>query len=514
MVATLAFATGIAELYGSNRGQLGLGYLVKKCILPVCLIFLAYPGGFFAYIGMLAIASAIFGFFQVAPGAKASDRMRWARLGVISVVVACLVSFVLAPFGAFHLFKRSMETANQTVGWLLPLINPWLLSGLPVYLSDFFTSSKEGGQPLVYLPFVVVVLGLAFGSARAFGRQAQGAVVWGRSSSPERAGLIWAISLTFLVSLIIYLLVYMFIGNRYQTWKFASFVVLPLSFVPLALFITVFRFYWKKWIKIVLLIPALLIVIFIGYHFSLILPLKQIPGKVYGTVSAETYINVLSSIFKNVKPGSAVILYLQDDSNLMLAARYFYNNPPYKVKLVKAHWLYTNFMHADFSKFINSTDNYIVISDRSFAGLFNSSSLERHSSELYVYEPLWFKEHGYVVILGVNIHEKWKLATKWVTVKVGLPEKLIGRPVKLALALTPADNDLATGQADLVIHGSQESYPNQAVPGLVEGTIGAELTNSGMFIATVKFDENDFSAAWGGKGPNLIFDKVTVEAAN
>jgi hypothetical protein len=264
-----------------------------------------------------------------------------------------------------------------------------------------------------------------------------------------------------------------------------------------------------KKLKQVLGICILLLLISIGYRFSALMPLNKFPEKMYGVFPAESYMSTLAKMFQDFEKNTTVFLFVEDDSDLFLLLEFFKNNTRHKVRLINYHWAFNSIFLSDYSKFLLRNENYVVVSDRQFEGIFNDAKGARKPGELTVYEPTWFREHGYAVIFGTNLRSEWKLRSDWVTVKVILPEELKGKEVRLGLDFSSGEPLPPGTGADLVFFGSKEVARASEFDGKVWGVASSELTEAGLIIASVRLT----GPVAGTRDTGLILDRITVVEA-
>jgi hypothetical protein len=491
MVAGLAFLAALDELMAGGRGK-PRSHDVTRALIPVLLLFLAYPGGFFAYFAVLTMAACLIGFFRSETGPLVSRISGASRAGVGTLVLVLLLCLLLAPFEGFHLFTRSLATYSQKAGWLLPLISPWLVSGLPVFDHAHFLDETVIWSGPLYALLIPAVLALSWSLWRRPGPdRPAGGEPGSPRPGPDKPAIV-AIALTFVISILGYIFVYFFRGNSYQVWKFASFCALPLSFIFPALLYHLFLTNFNKILKKVLIFVFIIVLLFIPYRLSLYRPITSFAEKFYLVKPPYEYINIISSILSNIEPGSTILIDIVDDTELFLTMEFFKTIKFFNPILLNPNWAFFSVPIGNYGDPLRN-DNYVIISRSDFPGLFNGHNTTREDINVHFYSNNWIKEHGYVVLYGVNQGIDWFLLEPYLTARVGLPEALIGQPVKLSIDIEPAEgSDPGSGFCG---YSARLAFQEKGGPswvetpvGRVEGVADASMTSDGVLTATVRLD--------------------------
>jgi hypothetical protein len=514
MVAGLAFLAALDVLIAFGRGE-PRSHDVKRLLIPVLMLFLAYPGGFFAYFAVLTMAACLTGFFRSETGPIVSRISGALRAGVGTLLLVLLLCLILAPFGGFHLFSRSLATYSQKEGWLLPLISPWLLSGLPIYDHAHFLDETVIWSGPLYALLTPAVLALAWAVWRGPGPDRPAG---GESGSPRPGPdkpAILSIALTFVISILGYIFVYFIRGNSYQLWKFASFCALPLSFIFPSLLYYLFLMKFNKTIKKALILAFIIVLLFIPYRLSLYRPITSFAEQFYLVKPPYQYINIISSILSNIEPGSTILIDIVDDTELFLTMEFFKTVKIFNPILLNPNWAFASVPIGNYGNPLRN-DNYVIISRSNFPRLFNGHNASRTDINVYFYSNNWIKEHGYVVLYGVNQGIDWFLLEPYLTARVGLPEALIGQPVKLSIDIEPAEgSDPGSGFCgySVLFAFQEEGGPSwvETPVGRVEGVADASMTSDGILTATIRLNRE------APKGPaprcRLTLKSVRVDQA-
>jgi hypothetical protein len=237
IVATTAFLLSLDQLiliYTNKTNNYKLKYI--KFFFPMFFLFICYQGGYFAFLFIIIFASFALAFFTAVNTQFVKRTFLALKKGTAPILTIFLLSCLLAPFQTFHLFKRSVQTAKQTAGWTLSLLNPWSFSGLPFYQDGEFKYYSLDSSPLTYVAFIGVILLIVYLitiNKDLFLKKTEGYShnnIANLNFGPQ-IQIIFALISTFIFSIALYLIFYSIFGSKYQGWKFASYSALPLSFL-------------------------------------------------------------------------------------------------------------------------------------------------------------------------------------------------------------------------------------------------------------------------------------------
>jgi hypothetical protein len=511
LAATVFYLVALEGILSPGQEDGWLGPVAKKTLLPVLALMLAYPGGFFAFFGALIITSVARLFFLY-HGPQTGPRLaRSLWRGAIPMLAVLIFCCLLSPIGGIHLFQRSLATATQTLGWKLPMLNPWLLSGLPVYSPDYLFAESTPEAALFLFLFLVAATALSWAVLRHPG-------------STRSGHTISAMSATFTMLIIVYLLLYYILDNSYQVWKFASFVILPISFVFSSTIIIFIHIYWTKISKTILGAIVSSLFIFIGIKFYQITPLVHIPTKMYNIISYNSFYTIVSQILNSADNNNSIIfINLRNRVELANLMGFFKTRNYIKPAVIVTNWIFWKSDFYNYFDYILNSDNYLLISDIQYVKLFNNSSKPLDTGNLAVYNSYWINKNGFVAFNGLSDNEEWKwyLPKDFVRMKVGLPEALAGQPVKLTVTfeleedpgeLTGTETERCGRIEFLAFHDGQRTIRVEpASTTVATGVADPSFTARGLLSASIRLRRNTTP----GVRPacRYVLKEVDVEAA-
>jgi hypothetical protein len=470
---------------------------------------MCYQGGYLAFLFVISFASFALAFFAIVNTPFVKRTFLALKKGAAPILTVVVMSCLMAPFQSYNLFKRSIETAGQTEGWRLSLLNPWSLSAIPYYQKSEFSLYSYDSSPLLYVLFIGVMLLIVYLITKNRDLFLKKSDTFPCNNCINldfitQNQIINALTSTFIFSLLLYLIFYSIFGSKYQIWKFASFTALPLSFIFPALLALFIKFLYNKkdFIKLSCLILPLSI--FIINNILNLLPLAESPKKIYTVVSARSYIDVVKKVLDYVDKDGILIFNLNFEHNMAFFMDTIQKDPRYTFMISNNHYLYDFFgLKRDFSHIINSNNaNYFIISDRDYKGLFRGDRNEFLGGQLFIFESPWVKEHGYAITYPLNQIRNWEIVFDFFTAKIGLPEKLIGKPAKVKITLINDEKKerKCTPLARLGLHGPEGyRWTQQQDSYVLEGIAQPDITSNLSFLAGVIIDNNRDIADPNGK---------------
>jgi hypothetical protein len=147
-----------------------------------------------------------------------SKKSRIGRGLVFLPLLALIISFSMLPKQSSFILQLIKSVAIDDSGFSLKMIFPTHLFSMPSLLSF----PGIGGSYTSYLVFICIFIFIFIVLLRRL------------KGSNTRRGVLLIFNLFFFVTVSAYLLFFFLKGESYQSWKLASFVVLPVSFVPLS----------------------------------------------------------------------------------------------------------------------------------------------------------------------------------------------------------------------------------------------------------------------------------------
>jgi hypothetical protein len=447
LVAMVAFLAAMEAIFD---GALGGGFDRRawaRVLIPVSFILVAYQGGFVCFVAILGLAR---GFLRI----FALDGPGWlGRLwrGILATWAAILglaaSSAVLYPWLGSRMFGHTSSVAQQTSGWNLPFLGGGYLSGLPIFPGGDFRY-MEPASAARHLALLAIVTALALLAARALARPSapEGVPAGGEPSrgapnrgAPSRGAPILALTATFVVVSLMYVGAYLVKGDFYQLWKFASYVVLPLSFVPTALALALLARLGRGLGRALVAAGALGLLAFWAVSVS---PPDEIPEKTFGVQSSRLYFQVLRNIFTNAPPETEFIFYFHEESAKFFVADFLKGQNNIKFNLTNENYIFKGLENYRLN--IKNNDNFLLISDIKFDNTFLSKKQPIISGTLYINDPVGINKSGYNKYFGIDIMSKWKITNGWFTVEATLPEVALDQPTRILIRLSQREGDPGT----------------------------------------------------------------------
>jgi hypothetical protein len=430
--------------------------------------------------------------------------------GIKLVLLATLGSALASPFLAYWLVKRSAQTAQQTTGWKVSFLSPWLFSGVPVYRPEYFVGLSDRAPIYWYLAFFAILLILARLVALSAGPGPAARSEEGAAPSNIDIKSINSITLLFIITIIIYIIGYYIFDNRYQVWKFAAYAGLPLSFVPtalLAIFICRAKSSILKGLSLGLLV---FLTLTIGIGVDCLKNLIMFPKKFYNIMSIKAYYEIIHDILSKRNNNTYIIINVQGREPSLRYANFFENSKKLKFIMLSGHYIFRtiNLMPFILSKHMN----YVIITDKKYDNLYNNGINKNISSILYVYDYEWINNHGYVEVTGINWADDWSINKDWVLLKILAPRELRGKDARLSVTLNGGVNASAKElKVRLTFAGQTVDEAlladRQSLTTLVKGS----ATENGLIIVGVLLE--DGSKKEPGQG-SVIFEKVELKQVN
>jgi hypothetical protein len=244
MIAMVCFLAALEQLdVKSNKKPLEIA---KKLFFPFFTLFISYQAGYLLYSFYVFIAYFIIIYIGTNNNNNNSNYIQRLTNSFLSALKPFLfifaVSFVIMPGLAYHLFMRSLEVGRQTAGWNLPYLGPWFFSGLPFYQDELLRKGTkfviDFKQKFIYYPLYIFFIVFM---CRKVWKQSKIKINNPSVTSCKKNGHITFLLSFFVIyigSLFFYYILAVFLTNNgYKTWKFVTFTALPLSFIPISLFI-------------------------------------------------------------------------------------------------------------------------------------------------------------------------------------------------------------------------------------------------------------------------------------
>lgn len=214
----------IALICYQNSYQDGENRLMRVIyIVPaVFLMFITYQSGFFALLAVFFIGSYVLQLKKLSDKGEILPfnytgliyQIKIALLILIDIIIAVLICSLLSLDTSKHLLIQASYAMQVVAGWSLPLLNPLTLIGLP--------TSVRVEEPASYFSYFLV--GSLFFALVGYRHIL---------SFNCKSIAFWVVIA--LISMYLLNMEFNKRTNNYQIWKAASFLILPLAFIFIAL---------------------------------------------------------------------------------------------------------------------------------------------------------------------------------------------------------------------------------------------------------------------------------------
>jgi hypothetical protein len=482
LVAMVAFLAALEAIFDGVGGGGFDRRAWARVLIPVSFILVAYQGGFVCFVAILALAR---GFLRIFHPEGPGWLGRLGR-GILATWAAILglvaASAALYPWLGSRLLAHTVGVAQQTTGWNLPFLGARFLSGLPVFPRTNFRF-MEPASDARYLAGLAIVAALALLAAR--GRAGRSAPASDPAFGEQGRGVrILALTATFVVVSLMYVGAHLVKGDFYQLWKFASYVVLPLSFVPTALAMTLLARLGRGLDRALIAAGALGLLAFWAVSVS---PPDRLPKRAFGVQSSRLYFQALRDIFGNAPPETEFIFYFHEEGAKFFVADFLKGQNNIKFNLINDDYIFKGLENYRLN--IENNGNFLLISDIKFDNAFFSKKQPIKSGILYINDPIDIKESGYNKYFGIDIMSKWKITNGWFTVEATLPEVALSRPTRVLIRLSQREGDPGTcaPASTFAFHagGPPVWAPLPSAPLELEGVIPPELAGQRTIRASV-----------------------------
>ncbi|MDP3561782.1 MAG: hypothetical protein Q8R83_06370 [Legionellaceae bacterium] len=186
------------------------------------LLTFVYQAAFIPFLGALLLYWFILT-WQTTKGHLVSNVFKMGLAIGLGLAAGLVVFPALGPY----LYSRMIESASAANGWPLAFLHVFYLFSLP--LPHTLDRGQLNWNYYDQAGLLSVILGLVI------------LVVLTKKStkmlSTKHAELLRAATYCFTASVIIYISVFLIKGHVYQAWKLASYVVMPISFIPISVFV-------------------------------------------------------------------------------------------------------------------------------------------------------------------------------------------------------------------------------------------------------------------------------------
>ncbi|MDR0621169.1 MAG: hypothetical protein LBJ61_04760 [Deltaproteobacteria bacterium] len=401
----------------------------KLIFFPLFLLFIAYQATYILFASYTIMSIFIFAFLSL--HLQYHKRiLKCLYLSVCPVLLVTILSGLLAPGLAAHVFLRSGEALRQVPGWSLPSISPLLFTGIPLFLStkQYIPDGPDIGNFFKYYLLLIFLLILITVAIYYYAKY--------KLQTINNVYNIMTIVSIFIISLIFYISIQSLFGNIYRIWKYSAYTILPLSFIPLSVLlyfiIQITKFKLLKLTNIILI----LLIIFYSAHISNKNYFQGLKHDYYFSLSRNFFLSSLSNLTKKYNNStflfnfsepsliflSAMILSKTTNKLYYYPALYFFAIKPYLIK--------------------NFSENTVFITNTNYKNILNSTRFSEYFpiEPLHIYDYNAIKDKGYVEISSNITPFLFYISNYPVHYSFIVPSKLVNRNLVFAIALTPEQN--------------------------------------------------------------------------
>ncbi|MDR1165977.1 MAG: hypothetical protein LBO66_08990 [Deltaproteobacteria bacterium] len=324
---------------------------------PFLFLYAFYVPAFLAFVSFALALLAFRGYFA-ASEAPVARKIALAVRGVWPGLAALLVSLLTLPRITVNLARRLHSVATQEEGFGLGLLDPAFFAGTPRGVGGE-TPQVEGVTGIDWLVYLLAVAALYL-------------CLWkgpGPKLAAENAGKMKAALALFALSIAAYLAGYWLLGDIYQIWKFATYSILPLSFLfSAALFSCLWPLARGRKALFHALAAAVAACLLAAPALNVFAPLPA-PRQSPRRASASPIVaGILAATREEPAATEAIIFDLSSSVRSVVAALLT------ERQKAKVYFINTKYNIPDVPDFIALlSEGAVIYSDRNYRGLFNGS---------------------------------------------------------------------------------------------------------------------------------------------
>jgi hypothetical protein len=434
--------------------------IVTKLFPIIGLLLITYPRSFVVFFSILLLYLVFINFSQLT---KKDSLLQVAKIN-ITMLVSLIFSFLTYPAISQHLYRATLCASSSTLcasisptGWPLPLLNAFYLFSLP------FPFSLSASSPLLSNTFLSAI-SLFLISITMFCLIR--AITNNRKNYPlQDKRVLYYLAFAFVAAVLLYIFAFYVRGDTYQVWKFAAYVIMPMSFIPIAVLVIYLKNALSHFLQCIILFFVLSCLLLSSYRSS--------------GVNDFNIINNLIFVSKQIKrDAKIIILDLSPYRETMVAMNIFSKNhtiiPLAQTYLLAAKlpltdlgstatWVTTqqcaNLLQYGKSELPQNVTFYKYV-------ILNNSTIVGKSSSII--GGVYFSSQGGPCLLGhfLNIVSglsdpepfgRWSNAKK-VLLQYEIPSVLRGRPITFIFKLTPfLSSNLSSQTITSYVNGKESS---------------------------------------------------------
>lgn len=209
-----------------NHKRFSFLAVALKLFPLLSLLIIGYQAGFIPFFFAFVIDTII---LVLGTSLSLSQVVVQLKKILLSILMAFILAILCYPNIIPYLCQRILSAATGPAGWPFPLFNVFYLFSLPFPLPLSVALSKV--FPVLSnttISFISIVIGLVtmFFLIKRISQ---------KKFPDSNIRIIWSSGMMFTVAILLYLLAYTIKGDIYQVGKFASYTIMPISFIPIAI---------------------------------------------------------------------------------------------------------------------------------------------------------------------------------------------------------------------------------------------------------------------------------------
>jgi hypothetical protein len=453
--------------------------LYRRLFFPLFLLFISYQAGYILLICFISLFGALLFFFQCDNRSLFPKLAYSAIMGFWPVTLITIFCSLFAPGIFLHLSQRALEVAAQTAGWGLPFFSPWHFSGLPYY-------SQKAFQPIisqvfwrdvsVYIPLIILISIFLF--LILIQNKSKRPIISDTNIKPvSRTGVITALSLTYLTALVVFLAFSLYYGTYYKIWKFAAYAVLPLSFIPTALFFKALERLCPNISSILITIPVIIVIII--FKFFSMPNFIEIPHKYFTMILGSTFINSEQLIKTNLPKSSLLFIDFDFYDELWVSSIILNSQKFYKINYLHS----LPFLNSNIINFNTFNKNSFIISSFKYNNLIKSTSNNIDSGSIYIYGYDTILNQGMAYFSNGLSPYDWEVSNYPIHASFLIPRAKRGQELKLRIDISAPNTPICQPKARLGIFHKDKIIWEEKELDQLWAIVPAELTIAGTLYA-------------------------------
>jgi hypothetical protein len=444
LILIIMFLTTLSRLNLIDIKLMNSKYILSQISFPVISLFISYQSGYLLFCCLLSLFIFVQIYINLNRISLIERLSKSICLSTIPVIIATLAISLLMPGLALHVIERTGQVAEQTAGWPLPFLGPWLYSGLPFFtvssLTDIAGQNATFFQKLVYYPlYILIILSMIyyiFTATREIRNSTSNtkSILFFSYNNNQNKYII-SLAITYLTVLIFYFFLFVLYGNLYRVWKFAAYTALPLSFVPTALaLLTLFHVSGgPKGLVAPLATLAVGLVCLVQFWFQP--SLVQFPLKYYSIYSAIPFLNALYRTKDAIGKYKSIIIHVNEPSEYFFVSEVLSDFSDRKIEFING--LYYIVPQYDYFRLLNKDS--VLISTYSFDSIYNGKLKGESYDKIYIYTFKDLIRLGYATLNSGEGEFKWSFINQ-LFVKVKIPQYLYNNNLKYSINVNVDDN--------------------------------------------------------------------------